>query len=164
VTGGLPVPSGQTLAQIALGKRIFRGAKGGTCAGCHGANAKGTPLGPNLTDGKWIWGDGSVTSISEIIAKGVPNPKDYRSGMPPMGGAQLMPTDVDRRLGARRLCLGAQPKGRQLKIGLERSRVLARSATDRRKPEPFAAIPARLMRIGLPIFEVARRAIKKREL
>ena len=94
VTGGLPVPSGQTLAQVALGKRIFRGAKGGTCAGCHGANAKGTPLGPNLTDGKWIWGDGSVTSISEIIAKGVPNPKDYRSGMPPMGGAQLMPTDV----------------------------------------------------------------------
>ena len=94
VTGGLPVPSGQTLAQVALGERIFRGAKGGTCAGCHGANAKGTPLGPNLTDGKWIWGDGSVTSISEIIAKGVPNPKDYRSGMPPMGGAQLMPTDV----------------------------------------------------------------------
>jgi len=36
---------------------------------------------------------------------------------------------------------GAQPKGRQLKIGLERSRVLARSATDRRKPEPFAASP-----------------------
>ena len=94
VTGGLPVPSGQTLAQVALGERIFRGAKGGTCAGCHGANAKGTRLGPNLTDGKWIWGDGSVTSISEIIAKGVPNPKDYRSGMPPMGGAQLMPTDV----------------------------------------------------------------------
>jgi hypothetical protein len=24
----------------------------------------------------------------------VPNPKDYRSGMPPMGGAQLIPTDV----------------------------------------------------------------------
>ena len=71
---------------------------------------------------------------------------------------------ADRRLGARRLCLGAQPKGRQLKIGLERSSVLARSATDRRKPEPFAAIPARLMRVGLPIFEAARRAIKKREL
>jgi len=24
----------------------------------------------------------------------VPQPKDYRSGMPPMGGAQLTPTDV----------------------------------------------------------------------
>ena len=94
VTGSLPVPSGQTEAQVALGERIFHGAQGGTCAGCHGANAKGTPLGPNLTDGKWLWGDGSIASISKIISNGVPNPKDYRSGMPPMGGAQLLPTDV----------------------------------------------------------------------
>ena len=94
VTGSLPVPAGQTEAQVALGERIFHGAQGGTCAGCHGANAKGTPLGPNLTDGKWLWGDGSIASISKIITNGVSNPKDYRSGMPPMGGAQLLPTDV----------------------------------------------------------------------
>jgi hypothetical protein len=43
---------------------------------------------------KPLWGDGSVPSISQVIANGVPNPKDYRSAMPPMGGAQLLPTDV----------------------------------------------------------------------
>ena len=61
---------------------------------CHGASAKGSPLGPDLTNGKWRWGDGSVPSIAATITKGVPQPKDYRSGMPPMGGAQLTPTDV----------------------------------------------------------------------
>jgi mono/diheme cytochrome c family protein len=62
--------------------------------GCHGSDATGTPLGPDLTDGKWLWGDGSIQSIAATITQGVPNPKDYRSGMPPMGGAQLSPTDV----------------------------------------------------------------------
>lgn len=93
-TGNLPVPPGQTAAQVALGESIFLGAKGGTCAGCHGANAKGTPLAPDLTDGKWLWGDGSLPSIAAIITDGVPTPKNYRSGMPPLGGAQLLPTDV----------------------------------------------------------------------
>jgi glucose/arabinose dehydrogenase/mono/diheme cytochrome c family protein len=90
----LPTPPGQTPQQVALGAQIFHGQQGGTCAGCHGANAKGSPLGPNLTDGKWRWGDGSIPSIAETITKGVPTPKDYRSGMPPMGGAQLDPTQV----------------------------------------------------------------------
>jgi len=54
----------------------------------------GSPLGPDLTNGNWRWGDGSVPSIAATITKGVPQPKDYRSGMPPMGGAQLTPTDV----------------------------------------------------------------------
>jgi len=94
-TGSLPIPSGQTHAQVALGDRIFHGQGGATCAGCHGSNAKGTPLAPDLTDNKWLWGDGSVPSIAETITDGVPNPKDYHSGMPPMGGdAQLSPTDV----------------------------------------------------------------------
>jgi mono/diheme cytochrome c family protein len=53
----------------------------------------GSPLGPNLT-GKWLWGDGSLPSITKIIADGVPNPKNYRSPMPPMGGAQLTPSQV----------------------------------------------------------------------
>jgi glucose/arabinose dehydrogenase/cytochrome c5 len=94
VRGSLPPPPGQTAEQVALGEKIFHGLDGGTCAGCHGANAKGTPLGPNLSDGKWLWGDGSIASIAKIITEGVPNPKDYRSGMPPMGGAQLDPTQV----------------------------------------------------------------------
>ncbi|MGC2410516.1 MAG: c-type cytochrome [Methyloceanibacter sp.] len=94
-TGSLPTPPGQTAAQVTLGDRIFHGQVGGaTCAGCHGSNAKGTPLGPDLTDNKWRWGDGSVPSIAKTITDGVPNPKDYRSAMPPMGGARLSPTDV----------------------------------------------------------------------
>jgi len=94
ITGSLPTPQGQTEAQVALGERIFHGTEGATCAGCHGANAKGTPLAPDLTSGKWLWGDGSIPSIAASIAKGVPEPKNYRSPMPPMGGAQLTPTDV----------------------------------------------------------------------
>jgi glucose/arabinose dehydrogenase/mono/diheme cytochrome c family protein len=90
----LPTPAGQTNAQVALGKEIFHGQDGGTCAGCHGSNAKGTPLGPDLTDNHWLWGDGTVPSIAATITNGVPNPKNYRSSMPPMGGAQLTPTDV----------------------------------------------------------------------
>jgi glucose/arabinose dehydrogenase/mono/diheme cytochrome c family protein len=94
-TGRLPVPPGATEAQVALGARVFHGqAGGGTCEGCHGSNAKGTPLGPDLTSGKWRWGDGSVASISQTITQGVAEPKDYRSPMPPFGGAQLSPSEV----------------------------------------------------------------------
>jgi mono/diheme cytochrome c family protein len=91
----LPVPPGATGAQIALGARIFNGqADSGTCAGCHGSNAKGTPLAPDLTGGHWLWGDGSLEAITWTIADGVPNPKNYRSPMPPMGGARLSSSDL----------------------------------------------------------------------
>jgi glucose/arabinose dehydrogenase/mono/diheme cytochrome c family protein len=90
----LPAPPGQTKAQVALGEEIFHGQNGATCASCHGTNAKGTPLGPDLTGKHWLWGDGSVPSIAQTITNGVPNPKNYRSAMPPMGGAQLSSTDV----------------------------------------------------------------------
>jgi cytochrome c5 len=52
----LPIPPGATAAQVALGARVFHGqAGGGTCEGCHGSNAQGTPLAPGLTSGKWLW-------------------------------------------------------------------------------------------------------------
>jgi glucose/arabinose dehydrogenase/mono/diheme cytochrome c family protein len=93
--GPLPTPSGATPAQVALGDRVFHGHVGSApCVGCHGSDAKGTPLGPDLTGGTWLWGDGSLQSITQIITNGVPNPKAYRSGMPPMGGAQLSPAEV----------------------------------------------------------------------
>jgi len=92
--GPLPTPAGSTTAAVALGSRIFHGeVANAPCAGCHGTNAMGSPLGPNLT-GKWLWGDGSLPSITKIITDGVPNPKNYRSPMPPMGGAQLTPSQV----------------------------------------------------------------------
>jgi glucose/arabinose dehydrogenase/mono/diheme cytochrome c family protein len=87
---GLPVPAGASKEMVALGDRIFHGQVGAaTCTGCHGANAKGTPLGPDLTDTQWLWGDGSYAAISKTITTGVPQPKQYRSPMPPLGGSQL---------------------------------------------------------------------------
>lgn len=93
--GTLSVPPGATPTQVALGERVYRGQVGGaTCAGCHGSDAKGTPLGPDLTDAKWLWGDDSLPAITQTITNGVPNPKEYRSVMPPIGGAQLSPSEV----------------------------------------------------------------------
>jgi len=95
VAASLPVAAGATREMVALGDRIYHGQVGGaTCTGCHGANAMGTPLGPDLTSSHWLWGDGSYPAIAKIITNGVPQPKQYRSPMPPMGGAQLTPDQV----------------------------------------------------------------------
>ena len=92
---GLPVPPGATQEMVALGDRIYHGQVGGaSCAGCHGASGKGSPLGPDLTDSKWLWSDGSYAGIAKTITDGVMQPKEYRSPMPPMGGAQLTPDQV----------------------------------------------------------------------
>jgi len=93
-TGKLPVPEGATAAIVALGDRIYHGQGGAACAGCHGANATGSPLGPGLTSKKWLWSDGSYGGILKTITEGVPRPKEYRSPMPPMGGAQLTPEQL----------------------------------------------------------------------
>jgi glucose/arabinose dehydrogenase/mono/diheme cytochrome c family protein len=86
----LPVPEGATPAMVALGDRIYHGQVGGaSCTGCHGANATGSPLGPNLTSRKWLWSEGSYAGVLKAIREGVPHPKEYRSPMPPMGGAEL---------------------------------------------------------------------------
>ncbi len=82
----LPTPAGATKAQVQAGDKLFH-AQG--CAGCHGADARGTSLAPDLGSGKWLWGDGSLASIRRTIAAGVPMPKQYRSPMPALGGAQL---------------------------------------------------------------------------
>ncbi|HEV3277758.1 MAG TPA: c-type cytochrome [Terriglobia bacterium] len=94
-TANLPVPPGASRAMVTLGDRIYHGQVGGApCAGCHGANATGSPLGPNLTGKKWLWSDGSYAGILKTIRDGVPQPKEYRSPMPAMGGAQLTPDQL----------------------------------------------------------------------
>lgn len=93
--GPLSTPPGVDPATVLRGSRIFHGQVANVqCAGCHGTNAMGTPLGPNLTSGKWVWGDGSLPSIVQTITNGVPHPKNYTSPMPAMGGAQLTPSQV----------------------------------------------------------------------
>jgi glucose/arabinose dehydrogenase len=91
----LPIPPGSSPDQVALGDRIFHGqADGGTCSGCHGMNGKGSAIGSDLTDGKWLWGNGSVAAIERTIAQGVPHPKNHTGAMPPMGGVQLSQADL----------------------------------------------------------------------
>jgi glucose/arabinose dehydrogenase len=91
----LPIPPGASPDQVALGERIFHGqADGGTCAGCHGADARGSQVGSDLASGHFLWGDGSVQAIIKTIDSGVPQPKDHTGAMPPKGGAQLSQADV----------------------------------------------------------------------
>jgi glucose/arabinose dehydrogenase/cytochrome c5 len=91
----LPVVPGATTEMVTLGERIYRGeVAGAPCAGCHGTNGTGTPLGPDLTLGKSVWSGGSFSGIKETITSGVPKPKNYSGAMPPMGGAQLSPDQV----------------------------------------------------------------------
>jgi glucose/arabinose dehydrogenase/mono/diheme cytochrome c family protein len=97
---GLRAPEGATQEMVALGDRIFHGqVAGGMCTACHGENGSGSPLGPDLTKNKWLWSDGSWTGITKTITDGVPQPKQYRSPMPAMGGAQLTP-DQAKAVGA----------------------------------------------------------------
>ena len=86
----LSVPPGATSGEVTLGKKIFQGdVAGATCAGCHGAEGVGTPVGPALSSGTWLWGDGSLASITETIKNGVPEPKQHPGAMPPTGGVKL---------------------------------------------------------------------------
>ena len=92
----LPAPPGVSKDQLALGERIYHGeVAGGTCVGCHGSNAEGSPLAPSLITDHWLWGNGSLSSIEQVVQNGVPQPKEYRDPMPPMGGAQLTPSQVE---------------------------------------------------------------------
>ena len=91
----LPVPPGATKDQVALGDRIFHGeASDGTCSGCHGSDARGTSVGPDLTSGIWVFGDGSLAAITKTVTDGVQRPRNYTGVMPPKGGAQLSDADT----------------------------------------------------------------------
>jgi glucose/arabinose dehydrogenase len=91
----LPVPAGATEEQVALGDRIFHGeAADGTCTGCHGSDARGSPEAPSLVTGTWVFGDGSLAAITKTVNDGVPKPRNYSDPMPPKGGAALSDADV----------------------------------------------------------------------
>ena len=89
-TGGTGTPQ-----QIALGDSIFHGqVGGGTCSACHGQDAKGTAVAPDLTDSQWLNGDGSYQFLVNTITNGVPQPKQHPAPMPPKGGAPLTDDQV----------------------------------------------------------------------
>jgi glucose/arabinose dehydrogenase/mono/diheme cytochrome c family protein len=107
----LLVPPGATADQVALGRKIFHGeVSGATCAGCHGADGIGTPVGANLSSGTWLWGDGSLQSITDMIRNGVPKPKQHLGAMPPFGGVHLSDQDL-AAVAAYVWAIGHQKKG-----------------------------------------------------
>jgi len=95
--GGDVQPGTITKQMVALGDSIFHGkAANGICFSCHGADAKGTQLAPSLGPHKWLTGDGSYAFLVKRITEGVPTPvAPYVTSMPPMGGSQLTPAQVN---------------------------------------------------------------------
>ena len=69
------------------GRTVFSGA--GNCYACHGANAKGTAMAPDLTDATWLNIDGSYASIIWLVRSGVARPRQHPAPMPALGGAAL---------------------------------------------------------------------------
>jgi mono/diheme cytochrome c family protein len=92
--GGVAAPAGGggggDAKLIAMGDEVFHGKVGSaTCYVCHGQDAKGSGVGPNLTDSEWLHNDGTLAGIMNTIQTGVPKPKVAPAPMPPMGGATL---------------------------------------------------------------------------
>lgn len=84
--GGDFTPEQITQQMIALGDSVFHGnPAAGICYTCHGADASGSQLGPNLTDQEWIHGDGSLGFIVNTVRTGVATPQQYPGVMPPFG-------------------------------------------------------------------------------
>jgi mono/diheme cytochrome c family protein len=74
---------GTEAAQVAMGDSIFKGQLGGgICYTCHGPDARGTTLAPDLTDTLWLNGDGSRDFIASTVRTGVPQPKQFAAPMP----------------------------------------------------------------------------------
>jgi mono/diheme cytochrome c family protein len=88
------LPAGVTADMVSQGQQIFNGA--GNCFTCHGADAKGTALAPNLTDQEWINIDGTHAAIVGVVKNGVPTPKSHPAPMPAMGGAALTDDQVNQ--------------------------------------------------------------------
>ena len=87
------LPAGVTADMVSQGQAIFTGA--GNCFTCHGMDAKGTALAPNLTDAEWLnIPAGEWAEIQTIVRNGVPTPQQHPSPMPPMGGAQLSDQEI----------------------------------------------------------------------
>lgn len=79
-------------ALVNSGRSVFTGS--GNCFACHGSDARGTTVAPDLSDGTWLDIDGSYAAIVGIVRSGVPQPKRYPAPMPAMGGGQLTSEQV----------------------------------------------------------------------
>jgi mono/diheme cytochrome c family protein len=81
------LPAGVTPQMVRDGRKLFVGAGG--CQTCHGADARGTAMAPNLRNDEWLNIDGSYESIVALVDRGVPEPKKHPAFMPPRGGSGI---------------------------------------------------------------------------
>jgi mono/diheme cytochrome c family protein len=85
------MPAGVTQAMIDAGQDRF----GSLCASCHGPAGAGTAAAPRLDDAEWIHVGGDYPEIVQIINTGVAAPKQFPGVMPPRGGGQFTPEQVN---------------------------------------------------------------------
>jgi mono/diheme cytochrome c family protein len=89
----MDLPEGITQEDYEEGRRLFTGQGG--CAACHGPQATGTALAPDLTDDQWLnAAEPTMDEIMRVIREGVAQPVQYPAPMPPMGGARLNDAQV----------------------------------------------------------------------
>ena len=76
------------------GEAIFKGK--GNCFTCHGPQATGTTLAPDLTDHEWVNFDArpAQEEVETLVREGVSKPVQHPAPMPPMGGARLSDQEV----------------------------------------------------------------------
>jgi len=85
-----------TPEMIEQGRSLFSGV--GRCTVCHGPQARGGSLGPNLTNSQWIWVDPTenvFAQVADIVREGIDEPRQYPAPMPAMGGGTLTTDQVN---------------------------------------------------------------------
>lgn len=88
------LPEGVTPEMVAAGKQIFEGE--GLCYTCHGQDATGTALAPDLTDDTWLNISGrNYDEIVQLVQTGVPQPVEAPAPMPPRGGSSITDEQVN---------------------------------------------------------------------
>ena len=89
--------AGVTQAQYDRGESLYTSSG---CTACHGPNAQGSQLAPNLVDDEWLHVDAPEPSaIAMVIRNGVMQPMEYPAAMPAMGGANLTDEEVEALAG-----------------------------------------------------------------
>ena len=89
----------QLMADVTeTGHQLF----GDNCAVCHGRGAGGNAGYPDLTDGDWLWGDGSAEAIAETMRVGINSRHDETrfSQMPAFGRDQMLTSEEVRQAAA----------------------------------------------------------------
>jgi len=87
-----PRPHGVTDSTIAWGRQLFHGSA--NCAACHGAEARGTDEGPQLSGALWLHGPGTYEWLVEQIKQGISAHRTWTGKPMPMRGWSNMP-DAD---------------------------------------------------------------------